>query len=173
MAARQHELSALGEFRRDFWRHVAGKHPGEVEPDHAGSNVYHRVDEANLRISQYVARDCVGVFLVTSDGGLDARDRWSRVKPYVKPLREALNDGTMSEFGGTALRVDTRDPANWDCMADWLHHRRVVYARVLRETEAPGSGYRLTPYDPDFARQMALADDVMRDDREVLRALAK
>ena len=31
----------------------------------------------------------------------------------------------------------------------------------------------LTPYDPDFARQMALADDVMRDDREVLQALAK
>lgn len=29
------------------------------------------------------------------------------------------------------------------------------------------------PYDPDFARQMALADDVMRDDREVLQALAK
>ena len=40
-------------------------------------------------------------------------------------------------------------------------------------TEAPGGGYRLTPSDPDFARQMALADDVMRDDREVLRALAK
>ena len=45
--------------------------------------------------------------------------------------------------------------------------------KFRRETEAPGSGYRLTPYDPDFARQMALADDVMRDDREVLRALAK
>ena len=40
-------------------------------------------------------------------------------------------------------------------------------------SKAPGDGYRLTPYDPDFARQMALADDVMRDDREVLRALAK
>ena len=58
-------------------------------------------------------------------------------------------------------------------MADWLHDRRIVYECVLRETEAPGGGYCLTPYDPDFARQMALADDVMRDDREVLRALAK
>ena len=133
MAARQRELSALGEFRRDFWRHVAGRHPGEVKSDHAGSNVCHRVDEADLRISQYVARDCVGVFLVTSDGGLDARDRCSRVKPYVEPLRRALNDET-SEFGGTVLRVDTRDPANWDRMADWLHDRRIVYARVLRET---------------------------------------
>ena len=40
-------------------------------------------------------------------------------------------------------------------------------------TEAPGGGYRLTPYDPDFGRQMALAEDIMHDDREVLRALAK
>ena len=40
-------------------------------------------------------------------------------------------------------------------------------------TEAPGGGYRLTPYDPDFGRQMTLAEDIMHDDREVLRALAK
>lgn len=40
-------------------------------------------------------------------------------------------------------------------------------------TEAPDGGYRLTPYNPDFARQMALAEKIMHDDREVLRALAK
>ncbi len=39
-------------------------------------------------------------------------------------------------------------------------------------TEAPG-GYRLTPYDPDFERQMTLAEEIMHDDREILRALAK
>ena len=40
-------------------------------------------------------------------------------------------------------------------------------------TEAPGGGYRLTPYDPEFARQMALAEEIMHDDRAVLRALSK
>jgi putative addiction module antidote len=40
-------------------------------------------------------------------------------------------------------------------------------------TEAPDGGYRLTPYNPDFERQMALAETIMHDDREVLRALAK
>lgn len=40
-------------------------------------------------------------------------------------------------------------------------------------TEAPGGGYRLTPYDPEFARQMTLAEEIMHDDREVLRALSK
>lgn len=44
---------------------------------------------------------------------------------------------------------------------------------TLYLTEAPGGGYRLTPYDPDFARQMELADDIMHDDREVLKALAR
>ena len=39
-------------------------------------------------------------------------------------------------------------------------------------TEAPG-GYRLTPYDPDFERQMNLAEDIMHDDRDVLKALSK
>ncbi|HVJ06411.1 MAG TPA: hypothetical protein VM578_12120 [Candidatus Saccharimonadales bacterium] len=39
-------------------------------------------------------------------------------------------------------------------------------------TESPG-GYRLTPYDPDFERQMKLAEEIMHDDREVLRALSK
>ena len=40
-------------------------------------------------------------------------------------------------------------------------------------TEAPGGGYRLTPYSPEFERQMTLAESVMHDDREILRALAK
>ncbi|HXQ67966.1 MAG TPA: AbrB/MazE/SpoVT family DNA-binding domain-containing protein [Alphaproteobacteria bacterium] len=39
-------------------------------------------------------------------------------------------------------------------------------------TEAP-EGYRLTPYNPDFERQMKLARRVMRERRHVLRALAK
>jgi putative addiction module antidote len=39
-------------------------------------------------------------------------------------------------------------------------------------TEAPG-GYRVTPYDPEFERQMKLADEIMHDDREILKALSK
>lgn len=40
-------------------------------------------------------------------------------------------------------------------------------------TEAPGGGYRLSPYNPDFERQMSLAEAIMHDDRDILRALAK
>jgi putative addiction module antidote len=52
-------------------------------------------------------------------------------------------------------------------------HLNVKKGDTLFLTEAPGGGYRLTPYDPDFARQMELAEQIMHDDREVLRALSK
>ena len=34
-------------------------------------------------------------------------------------------------------------------------------------------GFKLTPYDPGFAEIMEAAEQAMREDRDVLRALAK
>ncbi len=39
-------------------------------------------------------------------------------------------------------------------------------------TDSP-DGYRLTPYNPDFERQMGLVRRVMNERRNVLRELAK
>lgn len=50
---------------------------------------------------------------------------------------------------------------------------RVKKGDTLYLTEAPDGSYRLTPYDPDFERQMKVAEEIMHDDREVLRALAR
>jgi len=44
---------------------------------------------------------------------------------------------------------------------------------ILYLTEAPGGGLRLTPYNPDFERQMTSAEQIMREDREILKVLAK
>ncbi|MGE5205166.1 MAG: transcriptional regulator [Chlamydiota bacterium] len=49
---------------------------------------------------------------------------------------------------------------------------RVKKGDSLYLTEAPG-GYRLTPYDPEFERQMKLAEEIMHEDRDILRALSK
>jgi len=49
---------------------------------------------------------------------------------------------------------------------------RVKKGDLLFLTEAPG-GYRLTPYDPEFEHQMTMAEEIMHDDRDVLRALSK
>ncbi len=40
----------------------------------------------------------------------------------------------------------------------------------LMETE---KGIELTPYDPEFARQMDAAEEVMRENRDALRKLAR
>lgn len=40
-------------------------------------------------------------------------------------------------------------------------------------TELPDGGIRLTPYDPDFEKAMAVVDDLMVEYRDTLKALAK
>lgn len=42
---------------------------------------------------------------------------------------------------------------------------------VVYLTDTP-DGYRITPYDPSFARQMDVAERVMKKRRDVLRKLA-
>lgn len=50
---------------------------------------------------------------------------------------------------------------------------KVQEGDTLCLTESPDGGYRLTPHDPDFERQMALAEEIMDEDRDILHALAK
>ena len=53
-----------------------------------------------------------------------------------------------------------------------LDKLRLERGDVLSVIETP-DGIELTPYDPDFASQMEAAESVMREDRDVLRLLAK
>ena len=39
--------------------------------------------------------------------------------------------------------------------------------------ETPDGGYHLTPYDPDFAKKMQKAEEIMQRYRNTLRALAE
>ena len=56
---------------------------------------------------------------------------------------------------------------------DVLDRLRVSQGDQLYLTEAPDGSFRLSPYDPEFGRQMELAEEIMREDRDILRALAK
>ena len=53
-----------------------------------------------------------------------------------------------------------------------LGRLKVDVGDTLFLTESP-DGYRLTPYDPEFERQMKVARGVMRVRRAALRELAK
>ena len=49
---------------------------------------------------------------------------------------------------------------------------RVGLGDTLHLTEAP-DGVWLTATDPDFAAKMDVAEEIMREDRDILRVLAK
>ncbi|MDR3752779.1 MAG: AbrB/MazE/SpoVT family DNA-binding domain-containing protein [Terracidiphilus sp.] len=49
---------------------------------------------------------------------------------------------------------------------------KVVKGDFIFLTESP-DGFRITPYDPEFEQDMALARQVMRKRRDLLRELAK
>jgi hypothetical protein len=53
-----------------------------------------------------------------------------------------------------------------------MEKMRVSKGDVLHVIETP-NGIELTPYDPEFAAQMAAAEEVMRTDRNVLRQLGQ
>jgi putative addiction module antidote len=53
-----------------------------------------------------------------------------------------------------------------------LARLKIVKGDTVFLTESP-DGYRITPYDPEFERQMELARRAMRERRNVLKELAK
>lgn len=53
-----------------------------------------------------------------------------------------------------------------------LTRLRVGLGDMVHVTEAP-DGVRLTASNPDFDAKMALAETIMREDRDILRVLAK
>ena len=53
-----------------------------------------------------------------------------------------------------------------------LRHLRLVKGDTLFALETT-RGFELTPYDPAFEQQMDVAESVMREDRDVLRRLAR
>jgi len=53
-----------------------------------------------------------------------------------------------------------------------LARLKVEQGEAVYLTEAP-EGFRLTASDPDFAEAMAAAEQIMRDDRDILKVLAQ
>ena len=123
----------LGWFRLEFWAHVSRRHPDEAPPGWAGANVYHPVEAAGRRVSQCVAKDGVGVFF-PKNRRESPKARAAAVKSSVAWLRKELQGPELPENGWSFLKSNPRDTRHWDSMADWLHDRRLLYERALRET---------------------------------------
>jgi putative addiction module antidote len=56
---------------------------------------------------------------------------------------------------------------------DAVNSLRVSEGDVVYLTETADGGYRITPFDPEFERQMEVAEEGMKTYRNALRELAK
>ncbi len=134
----QGAVSERGQFRLDFWAHFAQRIPDApgLRAGYGGSNVWHRVEQADIVISQYLAKDHVGVYLM-GNWRESIKDAEPRIEPYVAAIKAAVDEGDDFDDGTNhrcviKLRVgDSRDRANWDRMVDWLDDRRRRYEEVL------------------------------------------
>lgn len=73
----------------------------------------------------------------------------------------------------TTLRVTTVGNSTGVVLPkEVLQHLRVEKGDTLYVLETP-DGIQLTPYNPEFAQQIDVAEQVMREDRDVLRKLAE
>ena len=130
-SARTGELSDLGQFRRDFWNHLASKHPEDVKPHRAASWVSHYIEKAGVGVTLYLAYNAVGLYL-TGKRGERTEALQAKAEPYRAQLEQELGVGQLDEWWGTSLDLNMHDRTNWDRAADWLHEQRLTYERVLR-----------------------------------------
>ena len=130
----QGKLSEIGQFCREFWAHFDERFPGVVRLGFAGTNCYTYVDDADLRISLFVSKEGVGAYL-TGKHNETQESALPRIKPFLELLREATKGEYWldDKWGNSLLEIDTRDHANWDQMAKWLHGRLQTYENALSE----------------------------------------
>ena len=72
-----------------------------------------------------------------------------------------------------ALKITTVGNSSGVVLSKEIMERlRVKKGDTLYLTE-DADGFRITPYDKGFVQQMDLAEEIMREDRDVLKVLAK
>lgn len=81
----------------------------------------------------------------------------------------------VATWGLTMTRIKVRSVGNSLGVVlpkEMIARLRVVKGDMLYVQETV-DGIRLTPYDPEFQKQLETAETVMREDRDALRALSK
>ena len=56
---------------------------------------------------------------------------------------------------------------------DFMQRMDLRRGQQMHLVELAGGGFQVLPYDPDFARTMEVADEIMDEYRDTLAALAK
>jgi hypothetical protein len=138
VARESQDLSPIGQLRKAFWEHYLLQYPEDGRDGVAGaySNRWRTVRPAGLVISYYWSVKSVGLF-VRGLRGMDSHAVFDILAPHQQLIEEKLGVRMGSEdsevFLGLELFADTKDPAEWDRLARWLHDKTAHYESVLRE----------------------------------------
>lgn len=133
------DVSEIGEFRRAFWGFYAERYPrdaesAELRSGYARSNTWNTTDQPGVIISQYLAQGGVGIYC-TSPWGEPLEDVFLHLRGYEDVFRSNLGVevGASPDRHAAVMyhRTETRDRANWETMADWLHERLEAYQRAI------------------------------------------
>ena len=107
----------------------------------------------------------------TSTGATSAD--WSGKRPACHLRLESYYNSCYNASMTAKLKITTvGNSAGIVLPREILERLRVEKGDVLYATETP-NGIELRPYDEEFAEDMAVAERVMRENRDLLRKLAK
>lgn len=117
---------------RAFWQQYGQKYPEELAghaPNYSTTNLYHKIIDGVCVCQVFFDRsEMVGVYL-----SANKRYASDRTTEFSEVLRRELDLNWETKAGGIAKKGDTRNPANWPEMIDWLHNRLGDFRRVILE----------------------------------------
>ena len=104
----------------------------------------------------------------------------TRVNPWTQAASSRVRDGYIAVLDEHGLRVVAEgfhftNEIRFDANEAWLYIVETTGPHIsrMRLDESHPDGVRLTTYDPVFAAQMEVAEQIMRDRRDLLRKLAE
>lgn len=123
--------------RRDLWAHCAARWPNPlgINKGFAGSRVRRWMEIADLRLTLYLRKDRVRIYVTGNRGEAD-KDVFGRIGKYRCKLLKALEGSSFLHGENprctTELEIDTHDRNNWDEIAEWFKCQHLKYEEVLR-----------------------------------------
>lgn len=133
------EVGPRAALQRRFWAHFTSAFPSTAGDAVAGggSSLWHRVPEADLVVSRWLATDGLGVF-VRGGRGVPTEDVVARLRHHEPALQLALGVSLANTSFPLLTRCDfdMTDEDNWPAAAAWLQEQTETYARVLAQTFA-------------------------------------
>lgn len=122
--------SEIGAFWRDWWTYFLARHPVEGEHPRALSSRWVPIAGTPLFVSQYISEAAIGIY-IRGDRGVAPAQTAQFLEPFLEKLTERLGEpvGILAKphLFTKRRKIDTRDRARWDEMADWLHAETVRY----------------------------------------------